>query len=330
MDNIAHTLAGVALAEAGLKRRTALGTITLALAANLPDVDAIAPLLVTGAESLVIRRGWTHGVLAMVVLPFVLALLVYAWDRRVRQPRLRRGGRSRDPARFGGLLLLSFIGVISHPLLDLLNTYGVRLLMPFSDRWFYGDTLFIVDPWLWLALAVGIFVSRRRAGRTTDIGAVARRRTSRPAQLAVAVSLVYMAIMAASSWWGRRAVRAQPPGTDRTTLVSPAPVTPFRRQVVRQLGDRYELGTLRFTPGAAYERTGEVPVGRNLPGVAQVSRTSQGAAFLYWARFPRFQSTRVGDSISVRISDARYSDAMGRGWASVVVMVPASQRSPSP
>jgi hypothetical protein len=31
------------------------------------------------------------------------------------------------------------------------NTYGVRLLMPYSDRWFYGTALSIIDPWVWLA-----------------------------------------------------------------------------------------------------------------------------------------------------------------------------------
>ena len=25
--------------------------------------------------------------------------------------------------------------------------------MPFDHRWFYGDAMFIIDPWLWLALA---------------------------------------------------------------------------------------------------------------------------------------------------------------------------------
>lgn len=328
MDNIAHTLAGVVLAEAGLKRRTALGTATLAIAANFPDIDAVAPLFTTGAESLVIRRGWTHGVLAMLVLPVVLALLVLAWDRTVRQRRLRRRGRSRDPANFGGLLLLAAIGIWSHPLLDLLNTYGVRLLMPFSDRWFYGDTLFIVDPWLWLTFGVGIFLSRRRAGRTTDMSAGARGWVAYPARNAIAIFLLYVGVMAASAWWGRHEVRIRPPGGDLSTMVAPVPANPFRRQVVRRLADGYEVGDLRFVPGVRYEPLAELPLGRDLPGVAEASRTRQGSSFLYWARFPRFQSERVGDSIRVRMSDARYSDALGRGWASVVVMVPATGPAP--
>jgi len=51
-----------------------------------------------------------------------------------------------------------------------MNTYGVRLLMPFDGRWFYGDALFIVDPWIWLALGGALLLAlppgahRRMAG----------------------------------------------------------------------------------------------------------------------------------------------------------------------
>ena len=54
--------------------------------------------------------------------------------------------------------------------MDYINSYGVRLLMPFSDRWFYGDALYIVDPWLYLMLGPRL-VARRR-------DAAARRRAS--------------------------------------------------------------------------------------------------------------------------------------------------------
>ena len=53
------------------------------------------------------------------------------------------------------MLLLSYIGVLLHVFMDFTNSYGVRLLMPFSERWFYGDALYIVDPWLYLTLGLG-------------------------------------------------------------------------------------------------------------------------------------------------------------------------------
>ena len=104
MDNLCHTLVGLGLAEAGLKRKTALGTATLLIGANLPDVD-IAAYPWGRVAALGFRRGWTHGILAVAVLPVVLAGVMLAWDRWVR----RRRDPSAAPAdflesRFPGLL----------------------------------------------------------------------------------------------------------------------------------------------------------------------------------------------------------------------------------
>src|ERR687895_2677053 len=143
MDNVCHTLVGAALAEAGLKRRTALGAATLMIGANFPDIDVLAVPL---GHSVDFRRGWTHGVLALVVLPFLLTAIMLAWDRVVPARRARRTDverqRSVVPRQ---VLLLSAISILTHPALDWTNEYGMRWLMPFSGRWFYGDTLFIVD-----------------------------------------------------------------------------------------------------------------------------------------------------------------------------------------
>ena len=53
--------------------------------------------------------------------------------------------------------------------MDFTNSYGVRLLMPFSERWFYGDALYIVDPWLYSLLGVGWWLARstRRVRRAS-------------------------------------------------------------------------------------------------------------------------------------------------------------------
>ena len=156
MDPIAHTLFGATLAETGLKRRSRYATATLLIGANLPDIDVIASLWGSDA-ALYHRRGWSHGVIALVVLPLLLAAAIWLWHRWRRQP-----GDQAPPFRPGVVLALSFLAVWSHPLLDWLNTYGVRLLMPFDGRWFYGDTLFIIDPWVWLLAAAGVVVARSR------------------------------------------------------------------------------------------------------------------------------------------------------------------------
>ncbi|MBC7173738.1 MAG: metal-dependent hydrolase, partial [Polyangiaceae bacterium] len=72
----------------------------------------------------------------------------------------RRARPDAEPANPKAVLGLAFLSVLTHPFLDWLNTYGVRLLMPFDDRWFYGDSVFIVDPWLWLSMGAAVVLAR--------------------------------------------------------------------------------------------------------------------------------------------------------------------------
>jgi inner membrane protein len=160
MDPVTHSLTGAALSRAGLNRTTPLATATLVIAANAPDVD-IAAMAWGSYGSLALRRGITHGPLALLLLPLVVTGAVMLYDRGWRRRKRPESAAVRPLA----VLALAALGVLTHPALDWLNTYGIRLLMPFSDRWFYGDSLFIIDPWVWLALAaplVGMYARGRR------------------------------------------------------------------------------------------------------------------------------------------------------------------------
>jgi inner membrane protein len=159
LDPITHTFTGAALAATGLRRATPLATAALVMGANAPDVDVLSTFS-DGFASLAFRRGWTHGILALPLWPFVLTGLLLLWDRWVR---LRRGTHA-APARAGPLLAVTTLAVLTHPALDWLNNYGMRWLMPFDGTWFYGDALFIIDPWVWLALGGVLFLrhSNRR------------------------------------------------------------------------------------------------------------------------------------------------------------------------
>ena len=159
MDPIAHTLVGAAAAQTGLGRRSAYATAALVIGANLPDIDGVATFL-GGDSSLYWRRGWTHGILALVLLPLLLTALLVVWSWAWSRAWSRAFGR--PPPRPRVLLGLSYLAVWSHPSLDWLNTYGVRWLMPFDGTWFYGDTLFVVDSWFWLILAGAVFLFRSR------------------------------------------------------------------------------------------------------------------------------------------------------------------------
>jgi inner membrane protein len=58
--------------------------------------------------------------------------------------------------------------------MDWTNNYGVRPLLPWSGRWFYGDLVYIVDPWLWLVLGGASFLLTANARwRSVAWGALA-------------------------------------------------------------------------------------------------------------------------------------------------------------
>ena len=146
VDNLTHSLFGLAAAKAGLGRRAPYATFVCVAAANLPDIDVVG--LARGpAFYLEHHRGITHSVVGTLALAVAFPLLFIAGERL--WARLRgRGARARP----GWLLTCSLLLSASHPLLDWTNSYGVRPLLPWDGRWFYGDLLFIVDPWVWLLL----------------------------------------------------------------------------------------------------------------------------------------------------------------------------------
>jgi inner membrane protein len=307
------------MAEAGGRRATPLATATLAIGANLPDVDALAYVFGDDASALSFRRGWTHGILAMAVLPVALAGAMLAWDRLVR----RRRRPEAAPARFRPLLALAALSVLSHPLLDYLNTYGVRFLAPFSWRWFYGDTLFIIDLWVWLALGLGIAWSRHRRRRSETA-------PERPARAALAVCVLYTAAMMASGRIGRRAVAAEADARGlafEREMVGPVPINPFRRQVILDSGDGYRRGSLVFRPGPRVSIADRViPEGAANPAARAAAGTPTGRRFLSWSRFPIFRVEHSPAGERVVFSDARYPVRPG-DWASPIVSLPGAATS---
>src|SRR5262249_25094069 len=64
--------------------------------------------------------------------------------------------RGKPHASLRNTFAIAFLAMATHPLLDFANNYGIRPFLPFSRAWAYGDTLFIIDPYLDLILLVGV------------------------------------------------------------------------------------------------------------------------------------------------------------------------------
>lgn len=326
MDNLTHTLIGAALAESGLRRRTRYAAAAMMIGANIPDVDVVAVPL---GRSLEWRRGVTHGIPALILWPFVLTALIVLWHRRRGSRKGPRAGatirarheRDRPPLRVPQLLLVSTVAVLTHPFYDWLNTYGMRWLMPFSGTWYYGDSLFIIDPYLLGALLLGVFLSRRRARQGAPYPFT-------PARVAVAAAACYTAAMFTLHEGAERlAVEASTAaGTPPARLmVAPTPGNPFRWLAVTDQGTHYHRRDVRLLASLQVVRGDSIATGADAPAAIEAAASRGAAAFLNWARFPVFRQNPAAGTVT--IFDLRYAspDEAG-GWASVTVPIPRSTR----
>ncbi|WP_066553844.1 metal-dependent hydrolase [Croceicoccus bisphenolivorans] len=311
MDNLTHSLVGAVMGQAGLKRRTGLAMPALIFGANLPDIDA--GCVVYGLESLAMRRGLTHGPIAWVVLPLLLAGFLYWFDKWQAKRGTRPDGRL--PVHFGWLYALSLIGCLSHPALDWLNSYGIRLLEPFSSRWFYGDAIFIIDPWIWAVLGGSLWLSLRREKAE-------KAQWRRPALVGLAVVLAYInanLIVTASA-------RAAAP--QRDAIAVPVPIEFWRRDLIVEADGVIYAGKalMGWSWPAGLDADARVLTPRpsclhplQLPQFAPDDRAL--AAFLFWSRAPYIEPVERDGRIIDVLHDARFTGDAGSRF-SVEVPVP--------
>ncbi len=296
MDNLTHSLAGALLGQTGLKRLSGRAMPTLIIAANLPDIDAITTVL--GMPSLALRRGLTHGPIALILLPLVLTAAVIAWDRWHPRP-------DGPPIRPAALLLLAVIGTLSHPALDWLNSYGIRLLEPFSSEWFAGDTLFIIDLWLWIALIAGVWASlrRERAGRPN---------AARPAIGAFFAICAYIFANGLITGHAERSASARLAAlrvVPELVVANPVPLQFWRRNLLWRDTERYGSGDFSLAQGVS--ALGETaPQRLDDPRLAALSSRPDVEAFLFWSRMPIVVDDETGRAF---LTDQRFASGIARG-----------------
>lgn len=354
MDPVTHTLVGASLAETRLGRMSAFAAPTLILGANAPDLDAVT-MLIDRDLSLGFRRGWTHGVLAIAVLPILLTGLICLLDRAVAR---WRGTAPR--ARPERLLLLAYIAVASHPLLDWLNTYGMRFLMPFDGRWFYGDALFIVDPLVWLLTGVAVVVAHSRsvagiagwlalggamtlllalvgnvpqgiwllwlAGLTAIVAAracgISPPRIRRVATVALIVTGTYMLAMHGGSRLAARQVADWLAARDSAfeeIMAGPLAARPFSRDIVVADADHYHFLELNWLRAERIRVSSPALERVGGPAVDAALTAPHAQGIRKWLRFPLYTVEELPDGYRVTIRDVRYARRPGPTFPNSVV-----------
>jgi inner membrane protein len=167
MDPLTQGLLGAAAAHAVFGRR--LGTRAMlvgAVAGVIPDADVFIRSASDPLLAIEVHRQFTHSFAFIPVGGIVAAL-----------PWLARRA-NRDA--WKPILGASIAGYATHGLLDACTTYGTQLFWPFSRLRVAFHAISIIDPVFTIALVVGLVLA-------------ALRKSPRPAAVALAVCLAYLA-----------------------------------------------------------------------------------------------------------------------------------------
>lgn len=160
MDNLSHSVVGLAVGELihrslSKESRSDLQSVRRRLlllcgwaASNFPDLDLfLTPLLPAPLGYLLHHRGHTHTLLYAIPQGIILLALFWLW------PSARRLLKESSSARTGVLATVC-AGLVLHMMMDSLNSYGIHPFHPFDSRWFFGDMVFIVEPFFWIAFGI--------------------------------------------------------------------------------------------------------------------------------------------------------------------------------
>lgn len=325
MDNATHSLLALMLSRAGLNRLTANSSLILVLAANVPDADIVTR--VSGVTSYFCHhRGETH---AWAFLPLMAVIPVLAgWLFRSKKPLApapANPAKPPTPFRCWGALLVAVIGVASHILLDWLNAYAVRMMLPFSGKWYGADLLFVVDPFILTILLLAIAAPLLSRLVSSEIGA---RRTS--GQGWAIFALLFFGLYCGARWQLRERVletlnsRIYDGEVPRNLIAVPEFASPLRWTGVVELAGSYRVLTVNlmedFDP-AAGRQFFKPPMG---PAMELAKQTEAFRCFLEFNAAPLWRATPLAepeDAVKVELFDLRFGTPAEPGFVATAEVV---------
>jgi inner membrane protein len=316
MDNLTHTLTGIAIGQAGLKRKTRFAMWALIIGSNLPDIDVVSAL---GGDTNFLKdhRGITHSLIGMTGLALILAGAIYAFRRKAAP------AKNPPPLNFKWLFILCWVATGCHVLMDYTNQYGIRPFLPFSGRWTALDIMPIVGPYVLLFLILGLgvpFVMRlvsEEVGDKTSSNTMARNG-------AIFSLCGILAIWGVRGLAHRRALamlNASDYGRELPERIGAFPsfLNPFDWNGVVETKSSYHLlGVNALGNGANALDAQRLRKVAPSAAFAAAKKTRAAKVFLNFARFPWALVIPTEEGSVVYIRDLRFASADSDRWNFVV------------
>jgi inner membrane protein len=304
MDNITHTLTGLAISCAGFNRKTRYATLAILIGANLPDIDIVSAF--GGATTyLKYHRGPTHSLLGVTVLAAALWVCFYFLNQK-------RTARKKGPPFSPKWLFWGCLAATgSHLILDLTNSYGVRVFWPISNHWYAWDLEFIVDPLLLALMIAALSVPVLFGLISEEVGArKSGFQRGAIAALCLMVGLLSVRLFAHQRVLNMEASRTYHDQNPSQIAAFPSPLNPFSwtGEAETDTGiDVFPVDALAGGIDTDAIRTFNKPAPSPELNAARETRTAR--IFLAFARFPWAAVNQTDDGWEVTIRDLRFLSA---------------------
>jgi len=133
LDSLTQIVLGASVGEAILGKKTGDKALLYgAIAGTIPDLDVIFGTLTDTITSVEWHRGFSHSLLFSILLAPILGWLVNKLERK-------------SDLGWMPWTKLFFLGLFTHPLLDVFTSWGTQLLWPFKIR-LALNSIFVIDP----------------------------------------------------------------------------------------------------------------------------------------------------------------------------------------
>jgi inner membrane protein len=244
-------------------------------AAEFPDSDIVLGYF--GNETLLHwHRSFTHSALLLPVWAAVVAGAFWAISNNKS---------------FRLLYAVSALGLASHLVLDWLTNYGTELLWPLTDARFALSWVFIVDVYVWAALAAGLIAciaTQRAAVARATLGAVG----------------AFFLFCGSSHAVALHRARMSAPPTARVDAF-PQPMNPLRWTVVRDDGP-----SIHWINGRRNDTFVQYRDDKLLP---KAEATEPVKLFRWFAAFPLVERLDENGHVVLRYRDLRFRTPMPWG-----------------
>ena len=321
MEILTHALIALILVRAGQKFLPRYGAAMLAVAGVAADLDFLSYF---GGPSAYLRfhRGVLHSVLGSFLLVCVLALVFWAFGRRVAA---RKPDSNLPQFSFLAAIVVCSIGIVVHVFFDLASGIGVQLFWPFRQKWTAWNLVSTLDPWILVVLVLGLALPELLRLVSEEIGE--RKRGPRGRVAAVVTLLALLIYFGARAGLHSRALdelnaREYHGAPVLSAGAFPSSISPLDWRGVAATENDIEVLEISLAPGARFDPDRAVRYYKPEDSAALEAAQNAAAAktFLRYARFPLASLEREDEGYRFTLRDLRFA-ASDTGADNITVQV---------